>query len=66
MDGKTLAKLLMILGGILVLAACFLGMRQGFSILIAVLAGSGGILLNNGRRYLNYFKKHENNDQSKK
>ncbi len=66
MDGKTLAKILMILGGILILAACFLGMSQGFSILIAVLAGSGGILLNNGRRYLNYFKKNEQNDSKGK
>lgn len=63
MDGKTVAKLLMILGGILVLAACFLGMTQGFSILIAILAGCGGILLNNGRRYLRYFNR---NDPGKK
>ena len=53
MDGKTAAKLLMILGGILILAACFMGMTRGFSILVAVLAGCGGILMNNGRRYLN-------------
>ena len=43
MDGKTAAKLLMILGGILILAACFMGMTRGFSILVAVLAGCGGI-----------------------
>lgn len=57
MDRKTAAKLLMILGGILILAACFLAMSQGFSILIAILAGCGGILLNNGRRYLRYFNR---------
>ncbi len=59
MDGKVVAKILMILGGILVLAACYLGMAQGFSIRIAVLAGCGGILLNNGRRYLRYFNRND-------
>ena len=63
MDGKVVAKILMILGGILVLAACFLGMAQGFSIRVAILAGCGGILLNNGRRYLRYFNR---NDPGKK
>ena len=63
MDGKTAARLLMILGGILILAACFTGMTRGFSILVAVLAGCGGILMNNGRRYLNYFNR---NDRDKK
>ena len=63
MDGKTAAKILMILGGILILAACFMGMTRGFSILVAVLAGCGGILMNNGRRYLNYFNR---NDRDKK
>ena len=63
MDKKTAAKLLMILGGILILAACFTGMARGFSIRVAVLAGCGGILMNNGRRYLNYFNR---NDPDKK
>ena len=59
MDKKTAAKLLMILGGILILAACFTGMARGFSIRVAVLAGCGGILMNNGRRYLNYFNRYD-------